>query len=101
MGTTDEDKTELEHLGFTFTASMTPYSSPHYHMHVKGPTFQGDKGAIAFDVDDTLRRAAPPLRPRLGVLLEPTLNVISNMLLFLARQIKSFGGFFGSRLAYD
>ena len=52
MGTTDEDKTELEHLGFTFTASMTPYSSPHYHMHVKGPNFQGDKNAIAFDVDD-------------------------------------------------
>ena len=52
MGTTDEDKTELEHLGFTFTASMTPHSSPHYHMHVKGPNFQGDKDAIAFDVDD-------------------------------------------------
>ena len=52
MGTTDEDKTELEHLGFTFTASMTPYSSPHYHMLVKGPNFQGDKDAIAFEVDE-------------------------------------------------
>ena len=52
MGTTDEDKTELEHLGFTFTASMTPYSSPRFHVHVEGPNFKGDKNAVVFDVDD-------------------------------------------------
>ena len=38
-----------------------------------------------------------PASARLGILLEPPLNVISNMLLFLARQLKGFCGFFGSR----
>ena len=34
---------------------------------------------------------------RLCILLESPLNVISNMLLFLARQLKGFCGFLGSR----
>jgi hypothetical protein len=51
MGTTD-DETQLLHVGFTLTLSATPFSSPRYHLHVKGPNFHGIEDAIVFDVDD-------------------------------------------------
>jgi hypothetical protein len=52
MDTSDDDKRKLQTLGFTFTTSVTPYSSPRFHVRVNGPNFKGDKDAIVFDVDD-------------------------------------------------
>jgi len=52
MDTSDDDKRELQTIGFTFTTSVTPYSSPRFHVYVEGPNFKGDKNAIVFDVDD-------------------------------------------------
>ena len=52
MDTSDDDKRKLQTVGFTFTTSVTPYSSPRFHVRVNGPNFKGDKDAIVFDVDD-------------------------------------------------
>jgi hypothetical protein len=52
MDASDDDKRKLQTVGFTFTTSVTPYSSPRFHVHVEGPNFKGDKNAIVFDVDD-------------------------------------------------
>ncbi|HMH01784.1 MAG TPA: hypothetical protein VK555_10245 [Terriglobales bacterium] len=52
MDTSDDDKRSLQTVGFTFTTSVTPYSSPRFHVHVEGPNFKGDKNAVVFDVDD-------------------------------------------------
>jgi hypothetical protein len=52
VGTTDNDKMKLEQVGFTFTLSRTVYALPHFHVHVKGPNFEGVEDAIVFDVDD-------------------------------------------------
>jgi hypothetical protein len=52
MDTSDDDKRKLQTVGFTFITSVTPHSSPRFHVHVERPNFKGDKNAIVFDVDD-------------------------------------------------